>query len=174
MLFFHKIIRGVTVHFMYMMGHYDRCGKFCAKVTDVNGTFIVDQSPVEILNTSIQSIGFNYRGALETSKWLLGDIHMCPIMVNPIHRIIVFPTRSHKHEETIWLNPQHIKRTISYNRKTMILFSNGTTLVIPTRLASFNTKLQTAEQLEKITMSLSTKTFTFVFDPRKRRTKDKH
>ncbi|MCM3586994.1 competence protein ComK [Mesobacillus maritimus] len=163
----------IDTQFMYMTGQYDRCGKFCAQVTDTNGTFMVDQSPIEILNASIQSIGFNYRGALETSRKLLGDIHMCPIMVNPIHRIVVFPTRSHKHEDAIWLNPLQIKRTISFNNQTMVYFINGSHVVIPNRLYSFNTKLQTAEQLEKMTRGSDTKTIHFILDPAKRRTKDK-
>jgi competence protein ComK len=161
----------VDTHFMYMMSHYDRCGNSCAQVTSTKGTFIVDQPPVHILNESIQRIGFNYRGALETSKMLLGEIHMCPIMINPIYRIVVFPTRAHHHEDTIWFNPHQIKRTVSFNRKTMILFNNGTTLVVPIRLTSFNTKLKNAEQLEKMTAGISIQPITFVLDPKKRRTK---
>lgn len=157
---------------MYMMSHYDRYGNQCAQVTTTKGTFIVDQSPVQVLNESIQRIGFNYRGALETSKLLLGEVHMCPVMINPIYRIVVFPTKAHHHEDTIWFNPLQIKRTLSYNRKTMILFNNGTILVVPIRLASFNTKLKNAEQLEKITAGTSIPSFTFILDPKKKRTKE--
>ncbi|WP_404330288.1 competence protein ComK [Mesobacillus maritimus] len=162
----------IAPQFMYMMGHYDRCGKLCTQITDTKGTFIVDKSPIEILNESIKCIGFDLRGALETSRWLLGEVHMCPIMINPIHRIVLFPTRSYKHEETIWFNPQHIKRTTSFNRKTMILFNNGKTLIVPIHLSSFNTKLQNAEQLEKMTFGISTD-LTFVLNPVTRSVKNK-
>ncbi|MBY0097309.1 competence protein ComK [Mesobacillus maritimus] len=162
----------IDTKFMFMMTHYDRCGNPCAQVTSTKGTFIVDQSPVQVLNESIQQIGFNYRGALETSKKLLGEIHMYPIMINPIYRIVVFPTRSHHHEDTIWFNPQQIKRTLSFNRKTMILFNNGTTILVPIRLASFNTKLKNAEQLEKMTAGIILPPFTFVLDPKKRPAKE--
>ncbi|WP_404330343.1 competence protein ComK [Mesobacillus maritimus] len=159
----------ITPQFQYMMAYYDRNGKLCTHITETTRTFIVDKSPLEVINDSIRAIGFDLRGALETSKWLLGNIHMCPIMINPIHRIVLFPTRSYKHEETIWLNPHQIKRTTGFNRKTIILFNNDSTLTVPIKLSSFNTKLQNAEQLEKITIGIATRPFTVVLDPEKRR-----
>lgn len=152
-----------------MTGHYDRYGKLCTRVFETKRTMIINKSPLEVLDYSIKCIGFDLRGALKTSRWHLGDIHMYPIMVNPIRRIILFPSRSPKHEENIWFNPQHIKRTTSSNRNTSIQFSNGSTLIIPTRLASFNHKLQTAEQLEKMTIGENEKSFTFILNPEKKR-----
>ncbi|MEH7346842.1 competence protein ComK [Bacillus sp. JJ1532] len=49
------------------------------------------QTPLEILDESIRSIGYNLRGAIESSKRLLGIVHCCPVLVNPIDRIVVFP-----------------------------------------------------------------------------------
>ncbi len=158
---------------MYIMSQYDRYGKRCAQITDTTGTFMVDQSPLEILDTSIKMIGYDLRAALETSKILLGEVHMRPIMVNPIHRIVLFPTRSPKHEETIWFNPYHIKRTFSFNQKTKIIFNNDTSLVIPVRISAFNTKLQVAEQLEKITRENATEPISLILDPKKRKTNKK-
>ncbi|MFJ5718037.1 competence protein ComK [Neobacillus sp. NPDC093127] len=86
-------------------------------VTELNRTFIVDSSPLEILNDSIRCIGFDLRGAMETAKWLLGNKHMCPVMVNPIHNICVFPNKSAKHADTMWFNPEHIVRTNTLNGK---------------------------------------------------------
>ncbi|WP_077214925.1 competence protein ComK [Bacillus dakarensis] len=57
--------------------------------------------------------------------------------------------RSTKHEENIWFNPQHIKRTASSNRNTIIQFSNGSTLFIPTRLTSFNHKTTNSRAARK-------------------------
>jgi competence protein ComK len=90
-------------------------------------------------------------------------------MVNPIHQIVLVPTRSPKHEDTIWLNPYPIRRTTSSNRKTLITFHNNTTLIVPLKLASFNTKLKTAEQLRDMTVQLANKPFTFMLHPNKRR-----
>ncbi len=136
---------------MYMRGIFDRHGKMCTLVKETRKTFIVDQSPLEILEESIRQIGYNLSGAMETSKLLLGNIHHCPVLVNPIQRIVLFPTRSPFHEGCIWFNPAHTKRTTSLNRKTHITFSNGKTLIFPAKLSSFNCKIKRAEQLEEIT-----------------------
>jgi competence protein ComK len=150
---------------MYMVGQYDRHGKLCSRVTEVNKDFLVDKSPLEILDDSIKSIGFDLRGALATAKWILGDIHMCPVMINPIHKICLFPDKSAKHSDTMWFNPYHIVRTSSFNGKTNVKLSNGFILKVPSRLSAFNHKLQTAEQLRKITVEIAKNPISFLLEP---------
>lgn len=136
--------------FLYMFGVYDRNAKLCTLVKELNRTFIVDRSPLQILNDSIRCIGFNLRGAMETSKWHLGNIHMRPLMVDPSQRIVVFPDKSPKRPDTIWFNPNHIKRTLAVHLKTKVAFTNGSTITIPSKLYSFNNKLQIADQFMKM------------------------
>jgi competence protein ComK len=131
---------------MSMAGHLDRYGKKCTLVYELNRMFLVDQSPLEILEASIRRVGFNLKGALESSKKNLGGIHMHPFMVNPILGIIVFPTKSHKHEDVIWFNPNHIRRTWGKKNVTIVEFRNGQTLIVPTKLCFFNNKLTIAER----------------------------
>lgn len=157
----------INPHFMYMGGQYDRNAKLCTIVTELHRTFIVDKSPLEILNDSIRCIGFDLRGAMETAKWLLGNKHMCPVMVNPIHRICLFPDKSFKHNDTKWFNPLHITRTIHSNQQAMIEFTNGRTLIVPMKLYSFNHKLQTAEQFRKMMVGLERDPLSIEKDPRK-------
>ncbi|MCD4838339.1 competence protein ComK [Neobacillus sedimentimangrovi] len=140
----------INENFMYMTGYHDRFGKLCSLVRENNRTLMVDQSPLEILSDSIRSIGFNLKGAIESAKWHLGNIPMCPFIVNPICKICVFPTKSANNPETIWFNPDHIKRTKGNLNHTIVTFSNGFDLKVPCRLSSFNTKLQNAEQLIKL------------------------
>ena len=157
----------INPHFMYMAGQYDRNAKLCTLVKELNRTFIVDKSPLEILNDSIRCIGFDLRGAMETAKFLLGNKYMCPIMVNPIHRICVFPDKSSKHNDAIWFNPIHITRTLSSNQQAMVEFANGLTITVPMKLYSFNHKLQTADQFRKMMLGLEQDSFSFKKDPRK-------
>ena len=157
----------INPHFMYMAGLFDRNAKLCTLVRELNRTLIVDKSPLEILNDSIRCIGFDLRGAMGTAKFLLGNKYMCPIIVNPIHRIFVFPDKSSKHNDTKWFNPVHIKRTLSSNQQAMVEFTNGITIMVPMKLYSFNHKLQTAEQFRKMILSVDNDPFSFEKDPRK-------
>lgn len=153
----------------YMTGFYDRNGKLCSLVNELYRTIIVDRSPLEILEDSIRCSGFDLKGALSTAKWILGDIPMCPFMVNPIQGICVFPTKSSKHEETIWFNPCHIVWTDPYYLYTKVKLTNGLVITVPCRLFSFNTKKQKAEQLRRITAELATNPHSFMIEPNRDR-----
>lgn len=156
---------------MYMVGHYDRNGKLCTLVKEVNRFIIVDQSPLQVLEYSIKCIGFDLKGALSSSKWILGEMKMYPVMVNPIQKICLFPIRSLKHHDTLWFNPAHIKRTNGVKRKTEIEFKNGQTLVVHSRISAFNHKLQTADQLKNLTIEIGKNPIVFVLEPKNRRNK---
>ena len=109
-------------------------------------------SPLEVLDDSIRFIGFDLRGAIETSKMLLGDKYLCPVMVNPIHSICVFPDKSANRPDAMWFNPEHIYRTHTLNCKAGIEFTNGLVITIPMKLYTFNHKLKNAEQFKNILM----------------------
>lgn len=154
----------ITSSFMYMMGNFDRQGNWYTRIKETDRTLFVNKTPLEILDYSIKCNGYTLKGAMESSKWLLKNEKMCPIVVNPIYRIVLFPTKSPKHEENMWFNPIHIKRTSSDKGSTQVIFSDSSTLSIPIRLSSFNHKIQKAEQLENITKEMAMGTFTIVIN----------
>lgn len=161
----------VKPQIMHMTGHYDRNGKLCSIITETNKTIITDQSPFDTLDGSLRAVGFTLRGAMESSRWHHGNASMCPVMVNPVEQVVLFPTHSANNEDTIWFNPDHIKRTFSFNRKTLVQFSNGTYLIVNIRLSAFNNKLTTAEQYKALTIGLATSTFTLTLYPENRKLK---
>lgn len=140
--------------FMWMTGVYDRQGKQCSMVYETKRILFVDQSPLEILEYSIRCIGFDLKGALKTAKYLLGKTSKIPVVVNPLNEIVVFPTHSPAHPDNIWFNPNHIRRTTKsfQENKTNVNFSNSRTLTVPNRLSSFNTQIQSAEQLIRMVL----------------------
>jgi competence protein ComK len=160
---------------MYMVGFHDRQGKLCTLVREKESSFLVDQSPIEILSYSIQCIGFDLRGALATSKWILGDdILMHPIMVNPILKICMFPNKSMKQDDTIWFNPFYIIRTSGRKERTTIVeFLNGQKMIVHSQLSSFNHKLLTAEKFRNMTVNVGRNPITMILDPKKRKRKTK-
>jgi competence protein ComK len=158
----------INQHMMYMFGLMDRNAKLCTLVREFHRVFIVDRSPLEIIDDSLRSIGFNLKGAMETAKLIIENKAMCPVMLNHIHNICVFPDKSHKHEDTIWFNPCHILRTHSIKRKTQIEFRNRLLLMIDSKLFSFNHKLKSAEQLSRITIENANNPQSYIIYPPKR------
>lgn len=153
-----------------MFGFNDRRGKKCTLVMEFNRVFIVERSPLEILDDSIRCIGFDLKGALDSSKLIIGNNVMCPVMINHIHSICVFPDKSYKHVDTIWFNPNQILRTHSLKRKTHVEFRNGLSLIVDSKLYAFNHKWKSAEQLRKITVENAQNPVSSYFvEPKKRR-----
>ena len=48
---------------IFMMGEYDQRGKLCARVVTGNNSFLVDQSCLQIINESLNYIGYDLKGA---------------------------------------------------------------------------------------------------------------
>jgi competence protein ComK len=154
----------INQNLMYMAGFYDCHAKACTIVREIERIFVVPQSPLEILEYSIKKVGYNLKGAMETSKEANGS-KMCPIMVNLLQKLVVFPTHSAKHVETMWLNPDQIQRTYGSKctkGKTNIEFKNGITIRVDSRLSFFNDKLKRAEQYRDTTIAAAQHSFSFI------------
>lgn len=131
---------------------FDRHGNHYSLVREEDRLFAVTLPPLNVIDYSIRCNGYNLKSALDTAKWLLGKNHLCPIVVDPIEQIILFPTRSRFHEDNIWFNPDHIKRTFFLRARTLILFMNDLSFSIPGQQSSFNHKLTTADQYKRLTV----------------------
>ncbi|HEY2421612.1 MAG TPA: competence protein ComK [Neobacillus sp.] len=140
----------IDTKMILMMGEYDSYGKLCARVMKGETSFLIDRSPLHLLNDALMYIGFDLRGAMAGAKRILDKRSMCPIMVNPYQGICLFPSHSPFNADCIWFNPEHIVTTKAVGRKTKVELSNGHSILIDQRLYAFNDKLQTAIQLKRI------------------------
>ena len=128
-------------------GEYDRYGKQLARVMVGKSSFLVDRTPLQILDDTLVYIGFDLRGAMASAKLILDERTRCPIIVNPYLGICLFPNKSPFNDDCIWFNPEHIIRTKALGNKTVAELSNGHSIIVDTRLTSFNTKIHKANQL---------------------------
>jgi len=135
---------------LFMMGEYDRYGGLCARMIKGNKSYLVNRSCLQILNDSLTYIGYDLRGAITGARSILGNRHMCPVIVNPYQNICLFPSKSPQKEDCIWFNPDHIVKTKAYGNQTLIEFRNNHSILVDAKLFSFNNKMQIANQLKKI------------------------
>lgn len=82
------------------MGGYDRLGNPCTVVIEWGMILVVEQSTLGILDDTTREVGFTLKGAMEAARDEHPDNYMCPIMVNPILKIVVFPTDVFAHDYT--------------------------------------------------------------------------
>lgn len=134
-----------------LTGEYALEGRLCTRIVEGYRTFLVDKKSLEVLDATLKSVGFDLRGAREGAKYHLNGESMCPIIVNPIKGICMFPINSPYKYDCIWLNPKHIVKTESKGRKTIVYFSNGYYITIGLSQMVFNNKWNKADQLIRIT-----------------------
>lgn len=153
----------------FMMGEYDQRGKLCARVVTGNKSYLVDRSCLQIINDSLNSIGYDLKGAITGAKSILGDRMMCPILVNPYQGICLFPNKSPRKDDCIWFNTDHIVNTKAFGSRTIIEFSNYHTILVDSKLVSFNNKMQIANQLKQISAQRGNHptSMTFYLKPKK-------
>ncbi|NHC41063.1 hypothetical protein G6549_13895 [Bacillus sp. MM2020_1] len=135
-----------------LTGEYDGYGKQCARVMVGGTSFLVDRSPLHLLDDTLTHIGYDLRGAMASAKLILGERSRCPIIVNPYLGICLFPNKSPHNADCIWFNPEHIVRTIAVGSKTKVELSNRHSIIVDSRLAFFNNRIHNANQLLQTAM----------------------
>jgi competence protein ComK len=133
------------------MGEYDQHGKLCSRIMVEKTTLLVDKPPLHLLDDTLKYIGFDLRGAIAGAKYILNKTVMCPIIVNPYQSVCLFPSKSPQKQDCIWFNPDHLINTKAIGNKTQVELSNGHFMLVDAKLTAFNNKLQTANQLKRLT-----------------------
>lgn len=133
------------------MGEYDQNGKLCSRIMVEKTTLLVDRAPLNLLDDTLKYIGFDLRGAIAGAKYILNKTVKCPIIANPYQSVCLFPSKSPQKQDCIWFNPDHIVNTKAIGNKTEVELSNGHFMLVDAKLTAFNTKLQTANQLKRLT-----------------------
>ncbi|MED4206660.1 competence protein ComK [Neobacillus mesonae] len=152
-----------------MTGEYDQYGKLCTRVMDGAAAFLVDRTPLQLLDDTLTYIGFDLRGAMSSAKLILGKKMKYPVIVNPYLGVCLFPVNSPHKADCIWFNPEHIMKTTAAGNKTKVELSNGYYIMVDLKLYYFNNKIQTARQLMRISKERGTHPNgpTFLLQPKK-------
>ena len=120
------------------------------KVIEENDIFIIDKSPINIIERSCRYFGSSYLGRHIGTKNLIGISHKSPIIIEESKNIIYFPTTSPRLKECIWISLKHIKDYKNNNGKSLVLFENGQTLEINMSYGSFDNQYLRATKLDLI------------------------
>lgn len=151
-----------------LTGEYDRYGRLCTRVIEGERTFLVNMKPMEVINSSLQLLGSNFHSVRETSRQILGDIHMCPIKINCNLGVWIFPTKSYRNDFCVWFSLIHVKKTRPLGaRRTEVYLSYNHTFIIEMKESSFNQKRQKAEDLREAMLKNTQSPLTFYLEPKK-------
>ena len=140
------IVRKETMLFLPKFDHF---GNLFTVVIENDLEFYVEMSPKVLMDACLGYYGSSLRGASDGAKTILGNIRMCPVLMNGVLELYWFPTKSQDKEDCVWFALHHVK---SYERagvkETKITLSNGVTAIVDVSLYTFKKKIQLAYQLK--------------------------
>lgn len=123
--------------------------KSSTKIIEKEVEYLVDNTPLEIMEHSCEYFGSSFEGRKEGTKKMLGISHKPPIIIEESRKIIFFPTTSPENYDCVWINLERIDKYYKVNsKKSAILFKNGDILEFELSYGSLSNQILRATRLK--------------------------
>jgi len=100
------------------------------RIIEKDSDFIVNSSSMKIIDDGCRFFGSTYNGRSEGTKSMIGVNYKAPIILEETIPMIFFPTISPRLEACSWISFKDIDKCYKIDKKSVILFKNGTKLEI--------------------------------------------
>lgn len=125
-------------------------GESKSKVIEKNQTFLVDLTPIKIIDDSCKFFGSSYEGRFNGTKSMIGISHKAPIIIEESKKIIFFPTSSPRLQGCSWIALNNVEKYIKCNGDTIIKFSCGKDIKLELSYGIVDNQVLRATRLELI------------------------
>lgn len=123
-------------------------GKKFAKIYEIGETFIIEKTPMEIIEDSCKYFGSSYVGRHEGTKSLIGINYKTPIIIEETNNIIFFPTSSPRFPNCSWISLKHVWKYEKVENYSKIYFKNGFCISLEISYGSLQNQILRASLLE--------------------------
>lgn len=128
---------------------YDAFANLKSIVSEKGKLFLVNKSPIKIIEHSLLNYASSLQGARDGSRHLIGNTHMSPIMISEKLGIYWFPTKSFSRPDCVWISLGQYKDYDPINQNSLkVNFKNCRSILIDSTIKSFETKLNNAIKLK--------------------------
>lgn len=124
--------------------------EYKSKIIEKNRTFIVNQTPIKIIDNSCQYFGSSYQGRFLGTKNLIGISHKAPIIIEESKEIIFFPTCSPRLYSCAWISLKNLQNYKKNNKNTLLIFNNGHLLDLKISYGMLDNQVLRAARLESV------------------------
>lgn len=124
--------------------------EYRSKVIEKNRSFIVNQTPIKIIDNSCQYFGSSYQGRFLGTKNLIGISHKAPIIIEESKEIIFFPTCSPRLCSCAWISLRNLQNYKKNNKNTLLIFNNGHLLDLKISYGMLDNQVLRAARLESV------------------------
>lgn len=123
---------------------------FCSKVIEKDSNFVIEKTPMQIIEDSCSFFGSSYTGRATGTKKLIGVSHKAPIIVEESREIIFFPTSSPRLYECCWVSLKNIEHYHKKEKCSAIIFNSGFLLELDMSYGSLDNQVLRATRLESV------------------------
>lgn len=121
-----------------------------SKIIEKNNEFIVNMTPIKIIDNSCQFFGSSYQGRFMGTKKLIGVSHKAPIIIEETRNIIFFPTNSPRLYECIWISLRNLSNYLRDDNNSKVVFNNNKHLLLDISYGSLDNQILRAARLESV------------------------
>ncbi|WP_338452564.1 competence protein ComK [Niallia oryzisoli] len=151
-----------------LISHFDN-GYEYTQIIEGKQTFIVRQSPDDIVKASVLHLGSNLDGAIESARLILKKKYKVPIGLSIQHNIFLIRCHSIHHTGIVWVVNSHIhdiEPDPNDRKKTIIHFIDNHSLTVHMKVDLLQTKRNQALYLHSVLLERSkmTKTMTLLYE----------
>ena len=127
-------------------------GEKKSKIVEKNNSYIIDQNPNRIMDSSCRYYGSSINGRQKGTTSLTGITYKAPIIVEEDGSIIFFPTTSPRLKKCCWVSLNNIESYYyDFEKKTcVIIFDNKTKLEFDISFCVLNNQILKSHRLESI------------------------
>ncbi len=119
-------------------------------VYEVDNSFVVNKSPLKIVEESCEYFGSSLEGRQTGTSALVGFTHKVPVIIEESFDLIFFPTLSPKNRECSWLAYSHIFKPDKFKDKTIIELKNGKKILVDVSTAIIDSQLYRCSRLKDV------------------------
>lgn len=121
-----------------------------SKVIEENNSYIVNKTPMKIIDNSCKFFGSSYEGRFSGTKTLTGITHKSPIIIEESRKMIFFPTKSPRLDSCIWISFNNILNYEQKENNSIIKFCCGKVLELDISYNIIDNQILRATRLESV------------------------
>lgn len=121
-----------------------------SEIIEKENKFIVNMTPLKIIENSCAYFGSSYEGRFNGTKNLIGITHKAPIIIEESKEIIFFPTSSPRLYDCIWISLKNLGNYKRNDNNSIIMFNNGKILDLSISYGSLDNQVLRAARLESV------------------------
>jgi len=120
------------------------------KIIEKDNSFIVNNTPMKIIENSCRYFGSSYEGRFVGTKNLIGISHKAPIIIEESREIIFFPTNSPRLYDCAWISLKNLQNYKKNDTNSTVIFNNGNSINLDISYGSLDNQVLRAARLESV------------------------